>query len=99
VLIQIWLVHVRGRPHLFAHDSGGVVHGRGRSKAVALVKVAAHQREDRLRTGEVPNRQEDEDALTRIDDRVHLLADVDLVETGVRPRVGGHHKPLAHDDT
>ena len=67
VLIQIWLVHVRDRPHLFAHDSGGVVHGRGRSKALALVKVAAHQREDRLRTGEVPNRQEDEDALPRIE--------------------------------
>ncbi|MGB7914816.1 MAG: hypothetical protein WCF79_05920 [Rhodomicrobium sp.] len=38
VLIRIWLVHVRDGPHLFAHDSGGVVHGRGRGKAVALVK-------------------------------------------------------------
>ncbi len=38
VLIQIWLVHVRDGPHLFAHDSGRVVHGRGRGKALALVK-------------------------------------------------------------
>ena len=73
MLIQIWLVHVRDRPHLFAHDSGGVVHGRGRGKAIALVEVAAQEREDRLRTREVPAGQEDEDALPRIDDRVLLL--------------------------
>ena len=98
VFIQSRLVHVSNGPHLFAHDPGSVVHGRGRGKTLALVKVAAQQREDRLRTGEVPAGQEDEDAVPRINDRMHLLADVDLVETGVRPRVGGHHEPLAHDD-
>ena len=41
VFIQIRLVHVRDRPHLLAHDPGGVVHGRGRGKALALVKIAA----------------------------------------------------------
>ena len=41
VFIQIRLVHVRDRPHLLAHDPRGVVHGRGRGKALALVKIAA----------------------------------------------------------
>ena len=98
VFIQIRLVHVRDRPHLLAHDPDGVVHGRGRGKTLALLEVAAQQREDRLRTGEVSARKQNEDALPRIDDRVHLLADVNLVETGVRSRVRGHHKPLAHQD-
>ena len=39
VFIQSRLVQVSNRPHLFAHDPGGVVHRRGRGKTLALVKV------------------------------------------------------------
>ena len=38
MFIRTRLVDVRDGPHLFAHDSGGVVHGRGSGKALALVK-------------------------------------------------------------
>ena len=76
-----------------------VVHRRRRRQPLARVKVAPQQRHDRLRQRQRTAGQHDEDALARLNERMHLPHRVHLVVTRVGTRIRRHDQPVFRNDT
>ncbi len=98
VALERGAVEIRNLTNGFADLARGFVHRVRLSKAFAGIEAGAEQIHHRLAEREAAARQDDEDALIRLDERVHFARHVEIVESGVGARIGRHDQTfVCHD--